>query len=422
MAESCHILIINQHGNNRGDEAAMRAMLRSLTERLPDPQFSVLHQFRGRRLVVELDEPVEELALILSPFESLRLAVFAAGRWLGLPLFWVLGEEGRFIIRAYASADLVISAPGGPYFWDIYWSHELVHWFYVVLAVLYQCPLFLYAPSAGPFRIRWLNPIRRVLYQRFDKLCVREDLSASHLRELLGPDAEIEVTADSALQCRFSPFSRSDYFQDEHLSQADRYIVAVSLIDYSYPGEINPEPLRDHYKKIVLGMLRQITSQRDSHYLLLPQLYAKEPTDLELLQEMGARLGDAFSWEIVDPSLDSNVQQRLCAMSDLHIASRYPPAIFGNAGLVPGICLYYEHKALGFMKQIGLERFAFDIRKLSAPRISDAVNELIENRDAIRSHLTRVIPGLRARAQRTSARAGEVFLAAKDTRTRGGPA
>ncbi len=421
MAESCHILIINQHGNNRGDDAAMRAMLRSLTERLADLRFSILHQFRGRRLAVELDEPVEELALILSPFEGLRLAVFVAGRWLGLSLFWVLGEEGRFIIRAYKRADLVISAPGGPNFGDIYWSHELVHWFYVAIAVLYQCPLFLYAPSAGPFRIRWLNPVRRALFRRFDKLCVREDLSASHLRELLGPDTEIEVTADSALQYRFSPFPRSDYFQDERLNLAERYIVAVSLIDYSYPRETHPEKLRDHYKEIVLGILRQITNQRDSHFLLLPQLYAKKLTDLEFLQEIGARLGDGFSWEIVDPSLDSNVQQRLFAMSDFHIASRYHPAIFGNAGLVPGICIYYEHKALGFMKQIGLERFAFDIRELSAPRISDAVNELIENRDAIRSHLKSVILGLRARAQRTSARAVEVLLAAKDTRTKGGP-
>ena len=56
-------------------------------------------------------------------------------------------------------------------------------------------------------------------------------------------------------------------------------------------------------------------------------------------------------------------------MCDLHLAIRYHPAIVGNTGPVPGLCIYYEHKALGFMQQLGLERFAVDIRKLDIAQL-----------------------------------------------------
>ena len=413
MTASFHILVANQHGNNRGDEAAMRAMLRTLTEILGDVEFSILHQFRERRMLVDLDQPAEDLALILAPLEALGLAAFAACSLIGLRLRFLLGSNARAIIAAYERTDLVVSAPGGPYFGDLYWRHELVHWFYVFLALLYEKPLFLYAPSAGPFRIRWLNPIRRRLYRRFTTLCVREEVSAGHQRGLLGEDAEVVVTADSALQCEFEALPRGEFFAGERSQLAGRFIVAVSLIDYAYPGESAAERLRASYEEAMLAAIGEIASRREAHFLLIPQLYGQEPTDLGFLQRMAARLPDSISREVVDPALDAEVQQRLFAMADLHIASRYHPAIFGNMAGTPGLCIYYEHKAIGFMRLLGLERFAFDIRSCSFEQIQEALVELLEDRENIKAQLAATVPGLRARSRRTSELAARVLLESK---------
>ena len=43
--ELCHVLIVNQHGDNRGDEAAMTAVFDALADRLGPVRFTVLHQF-----------------------------------------------------------------------------------------------------------------------------------------------------------------------------------------------------------------------------------------------------------------------------------------------------------------------------------------------------------------------------------------
>lgn len=51
------VVVVNQHGDNRGDEAAMRAMVTRLSQGLPGAQFTIVHQFSDPRSEVQLDAP-----------------------------------------------------------------------------------------------------------------------------------------------------------------------------------------------------------------------------------------------------------------------------------------------------------------------------------------------------------------------------
>lgn len=404
-----HILIVNQHGENRGDEAAMRAMLREFSSNLSDVRFTLLYQFRDRSLRLDFEEPVEDLPIVLPLLDYLRLAVYSVGLLAGLDRPGILSPIMGRIVDAYRSADLVVSAPGGPYFGDIYAWHEIVHWWYVWLGLRHRKPLFYYAPSAGPFRNRLLNPLRQRLFRAFDTLVVREELSARHLRGLLGPGARVHVTADSALQSSVLPMARRDYFDGARAALAERYLIAVSLNDYGYPGAADAARLREAYNEAMIDLLQHLAARKSCHFMLFPQLFGRVHSDVAYLEQMAARLRVGVSWEIVDPSLDSDGQRRLFAACDLHVASRYHPAIFGHQGLVPGLCIYYEHKALGFMAQLDLERFAFDIRRLDCRALRAAADELIDHREELVEHLRRRIPELRHRAQRTTKLALELL-------------
>ena len=232
-----HILIINQHGENRGDEAAVRAMLAGFEQELGEVRFTLLYQFRDRELRLKFDQRVEDLPIVLPPTDYLRLALFSTGRTLGLNPKATLSRTMRKIIEAYETADLVVSAPGGPYFGDIYAKHELAHWWYVWLAHVYKKPLFLYAPSAGPFKNPLLNPVRRSLYRKFDVLVAREPFSAEHIVGLLGPDTTVHVTADSAIQVSFPPLPRTEYFRRERAGLADkRCLTPFVRLEHTTPS------------------------------------------------------------------------------------------------------------------------------------------------------------------------------------------
>lgn len=396
------IVIANQHGENRGDEAAMRAMLAGFTELLGDVEFTLLYQFRDRSLRLNFREKVRALPIILPPQEALGLVLFGAGRRAKVNVRRLLGRTAKEMIDAYENADLVVSAPGGPYFGDIYRNHELAHWFFVWLAKVYNKPAFLYAPSAGPFETPWLNPIRRRLYRVFDVLVSRENISADYIRSLLGEGTVVNVTADSALQQTFAPLPREEYFTGERAHLASKFLVAVSLNDHRYPGAADVQAKKRAYEETMLRVLEHLGRQRDCHLLLLPQLYGSAHRDAPYLEKMGRRLPGSLSWEVVDERLDSDMQRRLFSMADLHVASRYHPAIFGNSGLTPGICIYYEHKALGFMRQLELEKYAFDISDLDATKLCAALDEIIANRAAIIEHLKTRIPEINRTARRTT--------------------
>jgi colanic acid/amylovoran biosynthesis protein len=361
------VLIVNQHGENRGDESALRAMMGAFADRLGAVQFTVVIQARQRGFRIETPHAVE----FLSAFVPVSPRLF----------------------RAYREADLVVSAPGGPYFGDLYWSHEPLHWWYVGLGLAHRKPVFLYAPSAGPYRRPLWNCVRRWLLRRFaEPLVVREPESARHLAELVGPEVPIVTTADSAFQQRVEPLPRTEYFTGERAPLADRFLVAVSARDRRDPC----------YDDAFRAAIVHIDHGRGAHFVLLPQLTGAH-SDVHYLETLARALPASVSWEVADPALDAVAQRRIVAMSDFCLAGRYHPQVFAASAAVPGVCVYYEHKALGLMQEIGLPELALDAESVDGQRLVAAVDDALARHDELGRLLASAEARLRAAAARTTA-------------------
>lgn len=398
------ILIVNQHGDNRGDEAALLAMLAGFAECLGEVRFSLVHQFRDPNLPIDYGpHSVESHSMRLSVGEYLGLAAYTACRRLGLKPRLLLSRAARSIIEAYERADLVVSAPGGPYFGDIYRDHELAHWLFVILGRFHKVPTFLYATSAGPFKTFGLNTLRRRFYRYFDDLCVREDRSAANLKELLGLD--VEVTADSALQRVVAPFEREAYFEGDRRPLKDKFLVSLTALQHKFPAHLDGPEHQRRYEEALLAGIEHLNGRRDCHYLILPQLYGAAKTDVPYLTALAERFPEGTSWELVDPDLDSDAHRAVVGMCDFSIACRYHPQIFAGGGATPGVCVYYEHKARSYMESLGLGRLGLDISKIDAESLIRAIDDALEHSEEIRAQIREAMVGIRKRAQRTTEKA-----------------
>ena len=355
----------------------MRAMVQQLSRRLPDAEITILHQFADPRSAVPFDVPVDYLALKLPAIEGIRLALFALLTFLRVPAKWTLGRDGRLIVERYRSARLVVSAPGGPYFGDLYADHEIVHWFYVWLGRLLGRPLFLYAPSVGPFRNALLNPIRRRGFRWFDAVALRDGVSAEYLRGFMGGDFEFEVTADSALQ---------EVTADPGPSMANGSVIrlAVAVRD---PGQL----LRDSYDSAIVAAIDAVCYRQGTEVIFLPQLHGSRHRDQPYLEGLASRVRGAKSVRVESGAdIDSRDHRRIIAKADLVIAGRYHPAVFSVAAATPVLVIPYEHKSLGVARQAGIERWVIDHTDARAdnlvPMIEEMMGKLDEIREGLRAH------------------------------------
>lgn len=397
-----HVLVVNQHGDNRGDEAALLAMCSGIEAELGPTQFTVIHQFNNAAAGPMLRPDAQWITLKLPVGEAIRLMAYLALRVFRLRPQFLLGSLGQKTIHAYETADVVVSAPGGPYFGDLYIGHEAVHWLYVWIAKLHRVPAMLYATSAGPFHKKWANPFRRYTYRCFSRLFVREEISAGHIRGLFAGrrhGVNIEVSIDSALQVAIAPQERQ---------HADAQLIVVSAIHWPYPNDPSPQLRQKEYDTSVIEAVKIFAESRPTHVVFVPQLYGSMHRDTPYLEALARLLPANISCEVLSDTKSSNEQRALFAAADWVIAGRYHPAVFAVSAAVPVLCIAYEHKATGVLQAAGVPDAVMSIDEVTVEVVQDKARELLAARADLSARLQVAQVALREVSSRTSSAVAEL--------------
>ena len=397
-----HVLVVNQHGDNRGDEAALLAMCSGIEAELGPTQFTVIHQFNNAAAGPMLRPDAQWITLKLPVGEAIRFVVYLALRIFRLRPQFLLGSLGQKTIHAYETADVVVSAPGGPYFGDLYIGHEAVHWLYVWIAKLHRVPAMLYATSAGPFHKKWANPFRRYTYRCFSRLYVREEISAGHIRGLFAGrrhGVNIEVSIDSALQVAIAPQERQ---------HADAQLIVVSAINWPYPNDPSPQLRQKEYDTAVIEAVKIFAESRPTHVVFVPQLYGSMHRDTPYLEALARLLPANISCEVLSDTKSSNEQRALFSAADWVIAGRYHPAVFAVSAAVPVLCIAYEHKATGVLQAAGVPDAVMSIDEVTVEVVQAKARELLAARADLSARLQVAQVALREVSSRTSGAVAEL--------------
>ena len=397
-----HVLVVNQHGDNRGDEAALLAMCSGIEAELGPTQFTVIHQFNNAAAGPMLRPDAQWITLKLPVGEAIRFVVYLALRIFRLRPQFLLGSLGQKTIHAYETADVVVSAPGGPYFGDLYSGHEAVHWLYVWIAKLHRVPAMLYATSAGPFHKKWANPFRRYTYRCFSRLYVREEISAGHIRGLFAGrrhGVNVEVSIDSALQVAIAPQERQ---------HADAQLIVVSAINWPYPNDPSPQLRQKEYDTAVIEAVKIFAESRPTHVVFVPQLYGSMHRDTPYLEALARLLPANISCEVLSDTKSSNEQRALFAAADWVIAGRYHPAVFAVSAAVPVLCIAYEHKATGVLQAAGVPDAVMSIDEVTVEVVQAKARELLATRADLSARLQVAQVALREVSSRTSGAVAEL--------------
>lgn len=386
------IVITNSHSDNRGDEAAQRAMINTLWRLIPNAKFIVVAaSSRG----LDLQEGVDIFRFVAYsrqfPFNSLPFVfLWLFLKVLGIELSTFFRKFDIFkVLKSISNADLVISAPGGPYFGDLYRSHEIgEHLLCIFLAKVFKKPVMIYGPSMGPFKIRWRNMIRRYLLNKVEIISLRDPVSKEYLEELELTKPIVYVTSDSAFQDAIS----IDEIKIRSIMAAEgisgKVLVGITPIGvrWNYPDSKNPQEKQKRYNTIIAHAVDYMVDKFDATVVFFPQLYGRS-SDMPLIEGIIDLLESKDSVRVLSRKWDSEIQQAVISRMDMVIGNRYHSVIFALKSSVPTVCIAYEHKSAGVMKAAGMEEFLIDRKELTYERLVETIGQVWNERESIKNLL-----------------------------------
>ncbi|HOT90402.1 MAG TPA: polysaccharide pyruvyl transferase family protein [Anaerolineae bacterium] len=395
-----NILIINQHSDNRGDQAACRAMVRSLERMMPDSYFTIVSYSPQFPLIT--GENISHLGFNAFSKKNLILStLWAIFPFLRRALSSSIASENLSILRAYQSADIVISAPGGPYIGDLY-SMELRFLYFDWLSSVFNKLWIIYAPSMGPFNKQGRNILRRYVLNKAVCILVRDPISFEHVEKLkLKPP--LFLAADSALQENFNDCDLQSLKKRANIPDNVELLVGMTPADLSWhPSRLNtPEDssilTTEQIALILAKTLDWLWEEYRACTVFFPQLFGRQ-SDRDIIEKVIAFAEHGHTAKILPFEMDSDDQQCLARAMDLFIGMRYHSAIFAAKAYTPVICVAYEHKAVGFMQSVGLGEYVILVDQLSEDRLKTLVKKCLSESAVITDHLRITMPDLESKA------------------------
>jgi len=399
-----NILILHAHWNNRGDEAAIRAMIDSFRSRLPIKNMKIMIFSKSPTYF-----PYEDIEL-LDLFPSLERKVssilsFGMDIFLTLITFGRLAftKQGKKFIRAVHEADVIIHAPGGPSIGDIWRGKfgifEFFYLYRLLIPPLKGKPVFFYAPSMGPFSGRLRNLIRKFILKKATAIILREGISSKYLKEQLGLDSY--VTLDSAFQNDIPDEYISRYTNISEIFKIieNEKVVGMTLTDLKWhPVYRNYNGLSEKIMHSLSDVIKYLIG-RGYVILLIPQLFG-EQDDVSLLESF-CELNKKKIF-ILPLNMDSYAQQVIISKLFCVIGMRYHPNIFAAKGNVPSIAIYYEHKTKGFMEKLGRTDLTINVEEINTSKIIDKFTYLEENYNTIKEQLKKRTLQLKEESKKTT--------------------
>ncbi|WP_313380623.1 polysaccharide pyruvyl transferase family protein [Proteiniphilum saccharofermentans] len=353
------ILIVNQPLNNRGDEAAHKALLRALSEKCPTSKIQVLFINANQNSIEQFKVREENLEYlnILSKIRGGSKILIKANEY-EVPFLWYLHPVTYRIIKLMKKVDLVVCAPGGICmggFQD--WAHISV----LSIAKYLKKKVAYYGRSFGPFpeitkRNKRFKEISYKLLHYFDFLSIR-DAKTQKLAEEIG--VNYIPTSDTAFL---------DY------PEAQIPLEIMEKIGANYAVFV-PNELKWHYafKNLNSDIISQFFIQTtniilekypDHKIVMLPQIFNdKNQDELSFFEEIKNNI-NSNSIVILKDIYSSDIQQCIIRKSKFVVGARYHSIVFALNNNVPFVALSYEHKISGLLESLDIQDRKVDITKI----------------------------------------------------------
>ena len=369
-----NILVIHSHNANRGDEAAVKAMVDELLYMYPSANITISNNgFVPYPNMPECVKQIERFPKLQSKIAQLDFFVTCLTK-----SKIVLTSSTKEFIRELKKADVVLHAPGGPSIGDTYLKAEKLYLWRLDFIRKMGVPYIFYAPSMGPFENKERNELRKKVLRGAERIVVRDPISLQYVNEFV-PEVNVELALDSAFQhdvcSKKNEIVLEQYPELEDFLEKHKKCIGVTITDLKWHPKHKTEEIINN----IPDVFNQFVDKKISEgygIIFIPQLYGN--LDDTTLMGKFMRPEHTFMVDAFSEQRDTYFQQYLIGKLYGVVGMRYHSNIFSAKMGIPFVSISYEQKMKGFMQLMKLDNYCIDISELTIDALLEKFT-LLEN-------------------------------------------
>ena len=322
--------------------------------------------------------------------------------WLSVLTRGLVGRDRllKKAVRTLKTADLIIYPPGGSVINDrFFWSKQMEYLVPFLCARLYRIPMFVAAPSIGPFDPAKPRRVRKWLLETPKVFCVREAISKKYL-ETIGIRENVHVTMDLAfmndVDAEANQKELDEYIELKDFLQSHEKTVGITISDFKWHVRLGKNPELTKQIEDSFRHLTRLLAEKGYGVLLIPQLFGNQ-NDVDYLQTFTTITNTFVMSEEPDAYFQQHVISKLYAV----VGMRYHSNIFAAKMGTPFVAVAYEEKMTGFLDLAGLAHYGIPLEDVSLEELQKKFEALENNYVDLQEKLREHINSWRQKARKT---------------------
>lgn len=402
-----NIFITHHYSRNKGDQSILIGTIDAIKKVIPtseivvstyDSAFTVDRDVKWVDWIFDFKDvvgkglPKKIIWIIQNLIWIIQISIWLIiEKYLKINRFLLMSEEKRRRLQPFKDADIVISCGGG-YITDNYGGPLPLFFvlYEIFLAIALRKDVMIYSQSIGPFNKKISKLATKYVLNKVKLITCRESISKEVLLNIGVNKPTVFITADPAFYLIPANKKRINEILDNEgvIKGKKQNLIGISLRNWWYPSFSDPDVRHNNYLKIISRVSDYLIKYLNAEIIFIPMDIKDTSTDdrvlaLEIIHMMDCQK----DVKLIRGEYTPEELKGVIGEMDLFIGTRFHSIIFATAMQVPVVSIMYEHKAMGIMKMLNLERYVCDINELDQNELILKINEAWSNKDEIRTLL-----------------------------------
>lgn len=310
----------------------------------------------------------------------------------------------NYILKEIRSADAIWDITEGDSFSDIYGIRRFLHYSLIkLIAIKNKKKLIIMPQTLGPFERSWVKSVAKYIFNKADKVFVRDEISKKVMIEDLKLTREILYAPDLAFYMKPDDNMSINKFISDSDSVKIGINVSALLYNGGYTGN-NMFNLKIDYKKLVTMLIETFAKIDNTQIILIPHVMLEElevEDDFRVCKKIAEEMKIKANIDLVtlDKYYREDELKAIISGCDFFIGSRMHACIGAISTEVPTAPIAYSRKFIGIWDKLGLGNCVMDPKVMNEEEIIKEIVRVFKDRNEVKEVLIKEIPKLKSQIE-----------------------